>query len=101
MDHIQKKPRSIGLVTDETSEAPKTNSSQLTLKLLDDYVAKLVQFERQALVGQEKSIQLPNLSSLSDLRSPGKSAFKFKKAENDREKLAEIIAPMLKKTERS
>ena len=81
-----KKPTSIlRVVKDEapcaghdqsTAESP----SALTPKLLDEYVAKLVQFERDALVGQESGIQPTTLADLASWARPGaRSPIRIKK----------------------
>lgn len=102
MESTKKKtPKGLGLVSDEFVTASVQSTEPLTLKLLDEYVSKLVSFERQALVGQELGIQPPMLAALSDMQCKGRSAFKFKKAESEAEKVARIIAPILKKTEES
>ena len=60
---------------------PATESpSTLTPKLLDEYVAKLVQFERDALVGQESGIQPTALADLASWAQPGaRSPIRIKK----------------------
>lgn len=103
-DSKLKKLRPMNIVGDQPVEPASVATKPpvpMTLQLLDDYVSKLAQFERKAIIGQDVGLQPPQLASLSDLHAIGKSAFRFKKPDSDREKLAGIVASLLKKTEGS